>query len=81
MTLYGRRMHVFSFPTGVTGKAANLVIPTTVGNELVQCAVNTTTGVAGCGEDLVGDPLIGSVATLSVDGSAAARGTIARGGM
>jgi hypothetical protein len=72
----GRRLRVTSFPTGVLGRSAWLVISTTVGTELAQCAVNVSTGVAGCGEDLVGDPLIGSVATLSVDGAAVARGLI-----
>ncbi len=72
--LFGRRLHVSSLPTGVTGRSAWLVIPTTVGNELLPCAVNTTTGVAGCGEDLVGDPLIGGIVTLSVDSVAVARG-------
>jgi len=69
-------MHVSSFPTGVVGKAAWLVIPTTVGNELAQCAVDVNAGTAGCGEDLLGDPLVGSVVTLSVDGSAVARGPV-----
>jgi hypothetical protein len=75
--LVGRRMRVTSFPTGVVGRSAWLVIPTTVGNELAQCAVDVNSGVATCGEDLLGDPLIGSVATLSVDGAAVARGPIA----
>ena len=44
----------------------------TVGNELAQCAVDINAAVAGCGEDLLGDPLIGSMATLSVDGAAVA---------
>lgn len=79
MTLYGRRMHVTSSFTGITGKAAWLVIPTTVGNELLPCAVNTSTGIATCADDLLGDPLIGSIATLSVDAVAVARGSIRHG--
>jgi hypothetical protein len=76
MTLDRRRMHVTSFITGVTGREAWLIIPTTVGNELLPCAVNTAAGAASCADDLLGDPLIGSIATLSVDAVAVARGSI-----
>jgi hypothetical protein len=76
MQSYGRRFHVYAAPTGISGRTAWLVIQTTVGNELLQCAVNASTGAGGCGEDLVGEPLIGGPITLSVDGVAAARGTI-----
>jgi len=76
MQSYGRRFHVYAAPTGISGRTAWLVIQTTVGNELLQCAVNPSTGAGGCGEDLVGEPLIGGPITLSVDGVAAARGTI-----
>jgi len=79
MTLDRRRMHVMSSITGVTGQAAWLVIPTTVGNELVPCAVNTSAHAANCADDLLGDPLIGSIATLSVDAVAVARGSIRHG--
>ena len=76
-TLVGRRMHVSGTPTGITGNAAWLVVPTTVTTEFLACAVNKAGSNAVCGEDMLGDPLIGSVATLSVDGVAAARGPIA----
>src|SRR5215471_12188910 len=79
MTLDRRRMHVVSSITGVTGQAAWLVIPTTVGNELVSCAVNTSAHAANCADDLLGDPLIGSIATLSVDAVAVARRSIRHG--
>lgn len=79
MTLDRRRMHVTSSITGVTGQAAWLVIPTTVGNELVPCAVNTSAHAVNCADDLLGDPLIGSIATLSVDAVAVARGSIRHG--
>jgi len=78
MQSYGRRFHVYAAPSGISGRTAWLVIQTTVGNELLQCAVNPSTGNGGCGEDLVGEPLIGGPVTLSVDGVAAARGTITR---
>jgi hypothetical protein len=76
MQSYGRRFHLYAAPTGISGRTAWLVIQTTVGNEVVQCAVSSSTGTGGCGEDLVGEPLIGAPVTLSVDGVAAARGAI-----
>ena len=78
MTLHRRRMSVRSLLTGVTGHIAWLVIPTTVGNELVPCTLKTSTGGIGCSGDLVGDPLVGSIVTLSVDSIAVARGLITR---
>jgi hypothetical protein len=81
-TLIGRRMHLTANATALpsTGRAAWVTIPTTVSNEFVACAVNPSNNTAGCSEDLLGDPLIGAVATLSVDsgsgGVAVARGTI-----
>jgi hypothetical protein len=81
-TLIGRRMHLTATASGLpsTGQAAWVTIPTTVTNEFVACAVNPTNNTTGCSEDLLGDPLIGAVATLSVDsgagGVAVARGTI-----
>jgi hypothetical protein len=76
MTLTGTRVRVSGTPTGVTGQAAWFVVPTTVGNEVVDCAVNAAAGSAVCGEYLVGQPLVGATATLSVDSVAVARGTI-----
>jgi len=76
MSLVGRSIRVSGYPTGVPGSRAWLVIPTTVGNETVSCAVDPSTSKAVCNETLFGDPLIGSVVTLSVDGNAAARGPI-----
>ena len=78
MTLHRRRMSVRSLLTGVTGHIAWLVIPTTVGNELVPCTLKTSTGGTGCSGDLVGDPLVGSIVTLSVDSIAVARGLTTR---
>ena len=71
-------MHMTASPTNLpsTAQAAWIVVPTTVTNELVGCAVNRGNLSAVCGEDLLGDPLIGAAATLSVDGVAVARGTI-----
>ena len=73
----GRVVRIDAFPTGVSGMTALLVFATTVGYESVDCAVDTASSKAVCGGDLVGDPLIGSMVTLAVDGVPAARGPVA----
>jgi hypothetical protein len=81
-TLFGRRMHLTASPAGLSTKAvaAWLTVPTTVANEFLACAVNTSNQTAVCGEDLLGDPLVGAAVTLSADsgsgGVAVARGTV-----
>jgi hypothetical protein len=81
-TLFGRRMRLTASPSGLptSAVAAWITVPTTVTNELLVCAVNFSNHTAVCSEDLLGDPLIGAVATLSTDngsgGVAVARGTI-----
>jgi hypothetical protein len=76
MSVSARHIHLSSVPTGVTGTSALLVVTTTIGNETIPCAINTSASTAICGGNLLGDPLIGGVATLAVDGAAAARGSI-----
>lgn len=82
MNLLGRRIHVTSSPTTLPSGsvAAWLTVPTTVADEWLACTVNASTLSAYCAEDLLGDPLIGAVVTLSTDngqgGVAAAQGTI-----
>lgn len=82
MNLVGRHIRVTASPTTLPSGsvAAWLTIPTTVADEWLACAVNAATLSAVCSEDLLGDPLIGAVVTLSTDngqgGVAAARGTI-----
>jgi hypothetical protein len=71
-----RRMHVAAQLSGITGPAS-LTIPTTVWNEVVHCALNTTTNSASCDDFLLGDPLIGGTVTLSVSQAPAARGIVA----
>ncbi len=68
-TLSGRRMHTSAGPSGLptSAQAAWISVPTTLTNELLACAVNPTNQTAVCGEDLLGDPLIGSQVTLSID--------------
>jgi hypothetical protein len=81
-TLNGRRMHLTAGPTGLPSSAvaAWITVPTTVTNELLPCAVNPTNQTAVCGEDMLGDPLIGAQVTLSIDsgtgGVPVARGPI-----
>jgi hypothetical protein len=78
----GRKLHLTATATNLpnSGVAAWLTVPTTITNEFLACAVNPTNHTAFCGEDLLGDPLIGATVTLSVDsgqgGAAVARGTI-----
>jgi hypothetical protein len=71
-TLNGRRMHLTAGPSGLpaSAQAAWITVPTTVTNELLPCAVNPTNQTAVCGEDMVGDPLIGAQVTLSIDSGA-----------
>jgi len=82
--LNGRRMHMTSGPMGLPASAvaAWITVPTTVTNEYLPCAVNTSNQTAVCGEDMLGDPLTGATVTLSADsgsgGVAVARGTITR---
>jgi hypothetical protein len=73
----GRVVRIDSFPTGVSGKTALPVFSTSVGYESVDCAVDPPSSKAVCGGDLVGDPLVGSMVTLAVDGVPAARGPVA----
>ena len=75
----GRRTRLQANITGVAGTSASLTVPTTVAIELVHCAVTTSSASASCDDFLLGDPLIGSVMTLSVDESAVTRGTICGG--
>ena len=72
-----RRMRVHAEIHDISG-AAWLTIPTTLANEVVHCLINTSTRTANCDDFLLGDPLIESIATLSVESNAAARGTIRR---
>ena len=72
---FNRRTQLTAQIHGVTG-AVWLTIPTTVSNEIVHCTTNASTNSASCDEFLLGDPLIGATATLSVNSTAAARGEI-----
>ena len=67
--LTGRRMHLTAGPSGLptSAQATWISVPTTVTNELLACAVNPGNQTAIRGGDLLGDPLIGSQITLSID--------------
>ena len=71
-----RVMRLSAYPTGVKGSTILVSLSTTVTNEVVPCAADTASGNAVCGADLMGDPLIGSMVTLSVDGIPVARGPV-----
>ncbi len=81
-TLAGRRIRVSANASGLApaAVAAWITVPTTVTNELIDCAVNPANQTMGCNGDLIGDPLIGSTVTLSTDsgsgGVPVARGTV-----
>ncbi len=71
-----RRTRVSAQLTGITGSAW-LAIPTTVWYEVVHCIAGTSSGTALCDDYLLGDPLISSTVTLSVNQTAAVSGTVA----
>ena len=52
-----------------------IVIPTSIGNELITCGTGAD-GVTFCDGPLLGTPLIGAPALLGVDGAPMARGVI-----
>ncbi len=74
-TLRGRTMIVESLLQGVDAAATELVITTTVGNEVVNCGV--LGGQANCFGALIGDPLIGGMALLGNGGKILSKGRIA----
>ncbi len=76
-TLQGRTMNVQIYVQKVTDAPTELVITTTVGNEVIPCA--ETGGNANCIGSLTGDPLMGGVVLLGNGGSILAKGTIVQG--
>jgi hypothetical protein len=74
-TLRGRTRIVESLLQGVDAAATELVITTTVGNEVVNCGV--LGGQANCFGALIGDPLIGGTALLGNGGKILSKGRIA----
>ena len=61
---------------GLQTVEALINVPTTLGNEVVECGVNPGDGGVFCDGPLFGAPLIGATVTLAVNGAAMARGPI-----
>ena len=76
MTLRNRSIHVDGTFSGVSGGSALVNLTTTIGNETIPCSIDSSGGPTVCSGDLIGDPLIGGVAMLGVDGAPAATGPI-----
>jgi hypothetical protein len=77
MSLRNRAIHADASFNGVSGTTALVNLTTTIGNETIPCSIDPTGGPSVCSGDLLGDPLIGGVALLGVDGAPAAAGPIA----
>jgi hypothetical protein len=72
----GRTMNVAAtFLTGIANARTELIVSTTVGNEVVPCG--QLAGRADCAGTLIGDPLIGGMTLLANGGKVLANGTIA----
>src|SRR6202030_3637800 len=75
-TVQGRAMNVAAtFLRGVANAPTELIVTTTVGNEVVPCG--QLAGRADCAGTLIGDPLIGGMTLLANGGQVLANGTIA----
>jgi hypothetical protein len=74
--LQGRAMNVTAtFLRGVANGPTELIVTTTIGNEVVPCG--QLAGRADCAGTLIGDPLIGGSTLLGNGGQVLAKGTIA----
>ncbi len=60
----------------VPGTSANVTVTTTAGYEVVGCGIDPITNMGFCDGPLIGDPLIGGVAALAVNGKLFTLGTI-----
>jgi hypothetical protein len=74
-TLQGRAMNATATLTGLNDSLTELVVTTTVGNEVVPCF--ETMGLAYCVGTLTGDPMVGGMTLLGNGGMVAAKGAIA----
>ena len=74
-TLQGRRMVAESVLQGVADATTQLVITTTVGNEVIACG--ELGGQANCVGTLIGDPLLGGIVLLGNGGTVLSKGRIA----
>jgi hypothetical protein len=74
--LQGRAMNVAAtFLTGIADAPTELIVTTTVGNEVVPCG--ELAGRADCAGTLIGDPQIGGMTLLANGGNVLGKGTIA----
>jgi hypothetical protein len=60
----------------VTPLGAVVALTTTVGYEVIPCGLDAASGGAYCDGPIIGDPLIGGVAVLGVNGAPVAQGAI-----
>ena len=72
----GRRLEGTVIVPSVTSGVALVALTTTVGYEVLPCGVDPMSGLY-CDGPIVGDPLIGGVAVLAVNGAPYAQGKIA----
>jgi hypothetical protein len=75
MNLVGRTMHLDASLRGVTGRTATVVVATSVGNESVECSIDSA-GNAVCNGTLFGDPMIAGPVLIGVDGVPVANGKV-----
>jgi hypothetical protein len=64
-----------TFLTGIADGPTELIVTTTVGNEVVPCG--ELAGRADCAATLIGDPQIGGMTLLANGGNVLGKGTIA----
>lgn len=76
LRLEGRSIRLDATLQGISGMSALINVTTTMGNEVVECGIDYTSGNGGCNGNLIGDPIVGGVAMLGVDGAPAATGII-----
>jgi hypothetical protein len=72
----GRRLEGTVIVRSVTPVSAVVTLTTTVGYETLPCGLDFDSGGAYCDGPIVGDPLIGGVATMGVNGAPFAQGVI-----
>ena len=72
----GRSIAIDASLQGVNGMSAIVNVTTTMGNEVVECSIDVNAS-ASCSGTIVGDPLVGGVVLVGVDGKPSGKGAIA----